>query len=767
LHLLIFNIKITGKFKTMDHYKSSKSFTLLHKTVSKTIIALAVASSIAPLSVYAQTSPSSANKTEIDRIVVTSRKRSEAMNDVPISINVVTEDLIDNLGAADFSDLLGVVPSLTAYQNGPGRTRLSMRGIANGGGNDNDTQNQETVGVYLDEIPISMGGMNPEFALFDLNRVEVLRGPQGTLFGAGSMTGTVRLVSNEPNLSEFGGKYEATGSTISHGSQNYSVKGLINTPVIENKLAIRASGYYMDNGGYIDNNLTGEKDLNDGVSQGAKIAALYYPTDNLRVDLTLLHHDYSDNGYPQDIDSTSLFTRNYPSFDGFDDEVNIANLTLKYDLGWAELVSSSSYFDRSIVNRRSLDLLFEAALPPGITPHELIDFTDSEVFVQEFRLSSTTDDDLQWTVGAYADKKDVFYENTFPVPGADAIIGTPSSFFGAPDDHLFYGFDDLTVQTYALFGEVYYDIGDFSITAGLRYFNWEQEIEFYQSGLFNGEFNSDSRPKESIDGVNPKLNLSYSLDDDNLIYAQAAKGFRYGGINGAIPESVCADELAEVERDGGDTRFFDPDEIWNYELGIKGVSRSGKFSYNTTVFHIDWTDMQTSRAFECGFGFKENVGEATSQGIEFEVSVKPIDALTLSAGGAYIKSTLDEDVPNLSAIKGDAAPFVPETTFTASAEYEQPLVEDYMGFVWFNLQYTGDRATEFNVNGPNYKKMDAYTVANLRVGVRFRDYEVSLFANNLLDDDGVVRAIGRPPFDPPASIRVNPRTIGITFRGHY
>lgn len=754
----------------MKSFKQTQHRQIPFSGLRQTLVALLVASIVSPAAVVAQVpsnEANSANDAEVERIVVTSRKRSEAMNDVPISINVVTEELINNLGAGDFTDLLGVVPSLTAYQNGPGRTRLSIRGIANGGGNDNDTQNQETVGIYLDEIPISMGGMNPELALFDLKRVEVLRGPQGTLFGAGSMTGTVRLVSNEPDLTEFGGRYEASASSISHGSQNYSIKGLVNAPIIDNQLAIRASGYYNDNGGYIDNSLTNEQDINDGISQGAKIAALYFPVEKLRVELNLLHHDYSDNGRPQDINSTPLFVRNYPSFDGFDDEVNIANLTLKYDLDWAELVSSSSYFERSIINRRSLDLLFESALPPGITPHELIDFTDSEVYVQEFRLSSTTDSDVQWTLGAYADKKDVFYENTFPVPGADAILGVPSSFFGAPDDHLFYGFDDLTVQTYALFGELYYDIGDFSITAGLRYFNWDQEIEFYQSGLFNGESNSDIRPKESIDGFNPKLNVSYKLDDETLLYAQAAKGFRYGGINGAIPESVCADELAQVEREGGDTRFFDPDEIWNYELGIKGVAKNGWLSYNATAFHIDWTDMQTSRAFECGFGFRENVGEATSQGVEFEVSVKPTEQLTLTAGGAYIDSTLDADVPNLAAVKGDSAPYVPETTFNVSAQYERPFDGGVMGYAWVNLQYTGETATEFNENGPNYIAMDSYTVGNLRIGVKFDVYDVSLFANNMFDDDSVVRAIGRPPFDPPASIRVMPRTIGITFRGRY
>jgi outer membrane receptor protein involved in Fe transport len=746
------------------HTRNMKTHTLAtRKTCLGLLVCLAAQYPL--FNVHAQTT--NADMEEIEKITVTSRKRSESMNDVPISINVVNEALINQLGANDFTDLLGVVPSLTAYQNGPGRTRLSIRGVANGGGNDNDTQNQETVGLYLDEIPVSMGGMNPELALFDLNRVEVLRGPQGTLFGAGSMTGTIRLVSNKPNLSEFEGKYEASAASISHGSQNYSAKGLVNVPMLDNTMAVRASAYMLKNGGYIDNSLTGEKDLNDGTSKGAKVAAMFVPNDELTVQLTYIKHDYSDNGRPQDIDSTPLFTRDYPSFDGFDDEMDIVNLTLDYDLGWAEIVSSTSYFDRSIVNRRSLDLLFESALPPGIIPHELIDFTDSEVFVQELRLSSVSDSDLQWTVGAYADKKSLFYENTFPVPGADAILGTPSSVFGAPEDHLFYGFDDLTVQTYAFFGELYYDIGDFSITAGLRYFNWEQEIEFYQSGLFNGESNSDERPKESISDINPKLNVAYHLEGDNLLYAQAAKGFRYGGINGAIPQSVCATELEEVEREGGDTRFFDPDEIWNYEVGVKGSSSNGMFSYNATYFQIDWSDMQTSRSFECGFGFRENVGEATSKGLEFEVAYRPIKELTLSLGGAYINTSLDADVPNLEAEKGDAAPFVPEVSWTASSEYIVPLPDNMEGFAWLNVQYTDDRTTEFNENNPNFREMDAYTLANLRVGVRFSEYEVSLFANNVFDDDGVVRGIGRPPFDPPASIRVMPRTVGLTFRGHF
>lgn len=702
-----------------------------------------------------------------NEIIVTSRKRSETVSDVPISINVVSEQLIERLGASNYTDLLRSVPSLTAYQNGPGRTRLAIRGVANGGGNDNDTQNQETVGIYLDEIPISVGAMNPELSLFDLERVEVLRGPQGTLYGAGSMTGTIRLVSKKPNLSEVEGKAEASLSTVAHGGENYNVKALVNIPIVADKFALRTSGYYDKRGGYIDNVLTNESDVNDGNAKGVKVAARLQASEDLTLDFSFLYHDYSDNGRPEDLDRTPYLSRDFPSFDGYDDEMQIYNLTLEYDLDWASFVSSTSYFDREVFNRRSLDTLFEVALPPGITPHELVDNTNWDVWTQEVRLASTSESPLQWTVGAYYDNKDVLYLNTFPVPGADAIIGVPSSDFGAPDDNLFFGFDDLTVETYAFFGEAYYSFDKFTITGGLRYFHWKQDIEFYQSGLFNGGANTDVRPTGTTDGVNPKINLSYDVNDDVLLYAQAARGFRYGGINGVIPEAVCADELEGVRREGGDTRFFGPDHTWNYEVGTKAGLADGKVTVNATYFYVQWSDMQTSRSFECGFGFRENVGKATSQGLEFELNANLTDNLSANFGVSYINSELDQDVPNLGAEKGDKAPFVPEFSFNGTVEYNQPISGDTNGFIWSNIQHVGKRNTEFDLEAANARNMSSYTLANLRVGVMWEAYEISLFANNLFDSGGVIRALRRPPFDPDARIRVEPRTIGVSLRGNF
>ena len=755
--------------KTIERPVSGRSFQACARVMLCAAILSAFIATV-PVTGFAQdvTDIEETDRLSLEEVIVTAQKRSESMFEVPISITVISEDYIENLGAQDFVALIPSVPSLNAYQNGPGRTRLYIRGIANGAGNDNDTQNQETVSIYLDEVPISLGAMNPEIGLFDVKQVEVLRGPQGTLYGAGSMAGTIRQVSNKPNLSEVEGKVEAVFSSIKHGSTGYTFKGLINAPVSEDTFAIRASAYYINFGGYLDNIATGEADINDGTSKGAKIAARWMINPDFTADFSYFYHDYSDNGRPEDADATPYLSRDYTSFDGYDDEMSIYNLTLNYDLGWGEIVSSTSYFDRTVINRRSLDLLFEVALPPGITPHELVDTTDLNVFSQEIRLASTSDKPLQWTAGMYLDKKDTYYLNTFPVPGADEVLGVPSEAFGAPADNLFWGYDDLTVKTYAFFGEAYYTVNKFTFTGGLRYFHWKQNIEFYQSGLFNGEANSDPRPESTDSGFNPKFTVSYDINDDMMVYALASKGYRYGGINGAIPESVCSDELGDVEREGGDVRFFGPDSLWNYEVGAKGTSAGGGLSYSASYFLIKWDNMQTSRSFECGFGFRENVGKATSQGIELELHAAVGKGWILGFGGAYVNSELDENVPNLDAEKGDQVPYVPKLSFSASADYRFPISDTVEGQFWTNVQYVGTRHTEFSHDpSTNYRKMDAYTVANLRFSVLWNDFDFSLYAHNVFDSGGVVRALRRPPFDPDAVIRTQPRTIGFIVRKYF
>ena len=286
--------------------------------------------------------------------------------------------------------------------------------------------------------------------------------------------------------------------------------------------------------------------------------------------------------------------------------------------------------------------------------------------------------------------------------------------------------------------------------------------------FFNGGANSDPRPESTEDGFNPKVTLAYDVNDEMMVYALASRGFRYGGINGAIPESVCADELEQVERQGGDVPFFEPDSLWNYELGTKGTGAGGALSYSASYFLIKWDDMQTSRSFECGFGFRENVGKATSQGVELELHAAVTDRWLLGFGGAYINSELDQDVPNLNAVKGDQVPYVPEFSFSASSDYSFPMGDSLEGLFWANVQYIGTRHTEFNHDpNTNYRKMDDYTVANARFSVLWNDFDFSFYMHNVFDNDGVVRALRRPPFDPDAVIRTQPRTIGLMVRKNF
>lgn len=693
-------------------------------------------------------------------IVVTARKRTETALSIPLSINVVSEDSLQRLGAQNFTDILRTVPSLTAYQNGPGRTRLSIRGVANGGGNDNDTQNQETVGIYIDEVPISAGALNPEVALFDVERVEVLRGPQGTLYGAGSMAGTLRIVTRRPNLRDVEGKAEASLASIRYGGTSYDLKGVLNLPLVTDKVALRVSGYYTHNGGYIDNLLTGEKDVNRGTAKGGRAVLRIKPDDASTIDLTYMHHEYADQGRPEDLDRAPGLSRDYASFDGFNDRLDIVNGTLSWDGDAVGLTSSTSYFERQSVNRRSLDTLL-AMFP--VTPHELVDTTKLRYFSQEIRLASRGEGAFQWIVGGFVDKKKTSYLNTFPVPGFDAALGIDSASFGAPKDFPYYGYDDLTVRTFALFGEASYKFGRLTATAGLRYFNWRQSYKYYQSGFFNGPAVSPRRRVSREDGFNPKINLSYQISDDVLAYAQAAKGFRYGGINGAIPESMCSAELADIRRGGGDPTAFGSDSLWNYEIGTKGRLAGGKLNFSAAGFLIKWSDIQTARGLTCGFGFRENVGDVTSKGVELELSIRPSRHFNVDIGASYIDSKLDKDVINLKAEKGDCAPYVPQYQINVGSEYRHP-VDEAEAFFWNNLQFVSERFTEFNPANTLYRKMPAYAVANARLGLRWNGSEISLFVNNLFDDRGVIRALYRPPFDPEAKIRVQPRTIGITGR---
>jgi iron complex outermembrane recepter protein len=717
-------------------------------------LAVVAAAGLAPGLAHAQ-------DTDISEVVVTAQKRTQSLQDIPLSVNVVDSHTVDNLGAQNFTDLLSSVPSLTAYQNGPGRSQLIIRGVTSNSISEDEPQTQETVGLYVDETAISVSGFNPENGLFDLERVEVLRGPQGTLYGAGAMSGAVRLVTRKPNLTDFGGKAETTVSDVRHGSMGYDVKGVVNIPLIQDKAALRLLAYHTEFGGYIDNTTTGEKDLNDNESSGVRAALRLVPASDWTIDLSVFAHEFSDGG--RSIDEGGL-KRAYRSEEGSDFENQIYNATIVKTFDAFDVTSSTSYLNVDVVNKRQLDKIL-ATLTTDLFS-ALRDTTNVKDFTQEVRIASRGEGALTWLVGGYYNHRDRYYVNAFPVPGIDAELGLPSSSFGAPSDTLFFGIQDISVEQGAIFGEATYTTGPLAFTAGLRWFTWKQDYSLNSGGLFNGGPTSTGQRKTKEDGVNPKFNVTYRINEDNLLYAQAAKGFRFGGINDVIPANVCAAELATINREG-DPTVYGPDKLWNYEIGNKSTFLDRRLTLNASAYVIKWKGIQTNRDLDCGFGFRENAGDLTSKGLEIEATYRPIDGLTLTAGGAYTDSTLDHDVANLQADEGDRAPFVPKYSFNGTAEYVFPVSDAIEGFVWGNYQYVGDRATDFSSLQSRYRKMDSYNVVNVRAGARVRDVEVSAFVKNLGDSRGVLRALASTPFDAEGAIRIQPRTVGLTVRADF
>ena len=696
---------------------------------------------------------------QLDSVVITSQKRTEYLQDVPISVNVIGARTLQNLGAQNFTDLISTVPSLSSFQTGPGRSQLIIRGITTGGITEDDPQTQETVGLYVDESPISVNGFNPEYGLFDLQRVEVLRGPQGTLYGAGAMSGALKLVTRKPDLNTFGGSVEADVGRIRAGGTSNDERVVINVPLVANVLGVRASLFHDRFGGYIDNSTTGEKDLNHSNTEGGRVALRYQPSDRLTVDLSYFGQATRDGGRPID---EGDYRRSYLSPEGSNSQYQLLNATVGLDLDFADLTSSSSYLKFDITNRRELDRTLQLFTQDLHAP--LADQTHLKDFTQELRLASKDNGPVKWLGGVYFNRRRRDYVNQFPVSGFDAELPAfASPQFGAPPDNPFYGYDNVDVTQSALFGEATLTMGKFALTAGLRGFHWVEDFFLYSSGFFNGGITTTGQRKTTTNGSTPKLNVTYRYDENELLYVQAAKGFRFGGINQIIPLNLCASELA-ANNLAVPSGTYNPDSLWNYELGNKATLLDGRMTVNASVFLIRWKNIQASRSLNCGFSYRENAAGLTSKGVELETSIRPMRGLTLSLGGSYVDATLNQDVPDLAALKGDHAPFVPKVSISASGEYRFPLVPGWSGFAWAAYQHVGQRTTEFSPLLARYRAMDSYNVINTRAGVQQGPLEVSLYVKNLTNSGGVLRALAATPFDAEGAYRITPRTVGATAR---
>ncbi|MFC7536848.1 TonB-dependent receptor [Sphingomonas sp. GCM10030256] len=653
-------------------------------------------------------------------IIVTATKRASTVQDVPFSINAQTQEDIQRANAQTIEDISRNVAGLTIQNLGPGQSQVSVRGVSAGQIVRDQPGVKEQVGVYLDESVVSVSLFTPDFDLFDLNRVETLRGPQGTLFGSGSVGGTVRYITNQPRLGRTEGLVEGNVNIVDEGDLGYHLKGAINVP-LGSTAAIRAVAYGTHYAGFIDaEGPGGGKDVNDGSRVGGRLSLLWEPTDAIKITPRAVYQVIRANGFNRE-EVFNLYanplTTTRPQVDlgkreqfllleeDFKDETLLADLTGSIDLGGVELASVTSYINRDILVSRdasalsgsvSDDLGFvDAAI---LLPSNLRDRTDLKQWTQELRLASTGDSPFQWVLGGFYSTVDRKYRQRLPTPGYDAfddaflagLCFTPAPGSqpacrspgvplqssdlanGFPADSPYNADLPYDIKQRAVFGEASYDFGQIKLTGGARYYDFDEKRDFVSGGLFS---NGDTRigDKTSSKGVSPRAIVTYEANRNLSVNVQAAKGFRLGGVNDPLNLPLCSD--TDEALFGPFAGAYDDETLWNYEAGVK-YSR-GPVTFNAAAFKTKIKDLQvTLDAGSCSSRIVFNVDKAHTQGVEAEFNVRPAQGLDLSFAGSLVEAEFDTTLPGALATTtgirdGNRLPTVPKYQFAFTANYGQ------------------------------------------------------------------------------------------------
>jgi iron complex outermembrane recepter protein len=787
-------------------------------------LSLAVATTLAGGAQAQAQAPKAAG---LEEIVVTAQKREESLRDVPFSVAAVTDEDIRRSGSSNLVELARNVSGLAITDLGPGQSQVAIRGISAGQVVRDQPGVKESVGIYLDESPISVALFTPDLDLFDLERVEVLRGPQGTLFGAGSSSGTLRYITAQPRIGELSATTELTAKGGADSEFGGNIKAAVNVPVGDTA-AIRLVGYYDQLAGFIDSVYPGRgtrDDVNGGEKTGMRAAMLFKPSDELAITPRIVYQKLETDGYPR-IDVWNIlgnpFTTTEPPVtpgergqvtqlqEGLSDDFLLADLKVEYDFGAVTLTSVTSYTDREVVVKRDASQLTgSVTVDIGGTAAEarldspLYDSTDLKAFSQELRVSSNAEGRFRWQAGAFYQDIDRDYGQSLPTPGYDAItlrlFGVDSADLGAPPDTPFFSDLSYNFKQFALFGEGTYQFSDeWSLTGGLRYYDFEEDRLLTFAGLFADAGYTDEPGSTSSDGFSPRAIVAYKPSEDVLLSAQVAKGFRLGGINDPLNVTLCSPQDLVIY---SGNENWDDEESLNYELGAKTRLADGRVQVNAAVFFTKIDKLQViADAGSCSSRIILNA-DAESKGAEFELFARPNDSWDFGISATYAKAEITDSVldangnPIAGIRKGNRLPTAPEVQAAASATYSWPWSTSLDGYVNFTFQHVGSSYTQLADQEANFglitsasprppgaarlisfgaptisevrfdAELPGYQIGNLRFGVQADQWEVAAFVNNLWDERAFLsidRERGR-------SARVGyltnqPRTYGVTLR---
>jgi iron complex outermembrane receptor protein len=640
-----------------------------------------------------------------DEIVVTAQKRAQPLQDVPLSISALTAEQIEKRGFDGFTDYARSVPGLSFVDRGSGRNKITLRGVSTGV----DQNHQSPVGIYIDETPVSFPNNEPDLRLYDVERIEVLRGPQGTLYGAGSMGGTIRMITAKPKLDRVEASVSGSLSTTRHGDESVALNGMINVPLATDKVAMRTVFYYRNEGGFVDNAQLGKSNVNDAETWGARFSLKMAPSETFDATASILLQR-SDFGGTQEIDPTlAELTQRRAVAELRSDDLTVYSLVLHNDFGWADLVSTTSYLDRKINDNRDVTAFLGVPVPVWLN-----NVVPDKNFVQEIRLASPSGGTVEWIAGLYYSRRK---NSLYQLAWHGGLFGIPATTPLLDSD-----INNVTKQ-YAAFGELSVNVTEaLKITGGLRAFKVKERFSKVSDGIIAGGFSSDSGGS-SESKINPKINISYKATPDILVYAQAAQGFRVGGPNTTIPPLGGVSAPAT----------FDSDSLWNYEVGFKSDFLGGKATLNASLFYIDWSDIQVTVTRPDGFSYVTNGDKAKSKGAEVELSLRPVGGLELGATLAYTDAYLAANSASGAGLKGDRIPAVPKWSYDIFGRYSFPLSDALSGYMQANIQHVGGSYNGFPSDVPAPDLQHSYELANAKIGVETGDLDISLFVNNLFD----------------------------------
>jgi iron complex outermembrane recepter protein len=770
------------------------------------LIVLVLAARAAP----AQQAPPAQSNDALPEVTVTAQKRAESARDVPLSLSTLSGTELQADHVADFADLSRAIPNLSfsASGNGAGAglNNLEIRGISSQAG-------ASTVGIYLDDVSLTTVNLAtqgvPEPRFFDIDRIEVLRGPQGTLYGASSMGGTVKFVSNQPDPRAFSGNVSSELGRNEAGGMDYTETGVINIPLGDGAAALRAALQVGRRGGYIDllDPTTGAPEasnINSSDFYVGKLAYAWNAGDNLLVKAATFFQDTQSN----DIDVSYLTYPQAPlgppGSTGFNlalppnvaaklerepgrDRMVVPSLTIDYDIGRADLTSTTSYFWRDFhrnsdatasdtlgLSNDAIDPVACSPTPPNGAgcgalydtfsrlPSLAIFDTTTRKASEELRLASKPYDarsgwPIAWLSGLYFAHEIAGYNDNEITPGinqefasygytpaqVNALVGWSNPQAPFPSSTNYFSSQSYDDKEYGAFGELnYYIIPGLRLTTGLRYTLIDQAFGRAQGGYWTGVPLSSFQATNQSHALTPRFALGWDVSAGNNVYVNIAKGFREGNANRPVPltpcvVSTCPGSLQSLGLSSV-PNSYSPDSLWNYEIGDKARLFDRRLSIDTALFYMDWSRLQQSVPLPGGYSFVTNTGSAKIYGAELDVHGRPTDSLTLGLAGNFTHAQISTTTLVAGIGPGSPIPGVPTWSGNVSAENRWPFANDSYVFLNGAWYFTGPSHGTFFSDQPDYDR-PYYSLGNASMGAAFGDLKVSCFVKNLLNDQKIIQ----------------------------